>query len=506
MLAETATRSLRELLLEFSHGHIWLPQFQRDYVWTGRRIRNLLDSLFRGLPIGGFFVWQPDKQVQAKPRGNRRQGTFFRGFLLDGQQRLTSLEAAYGLYAQEDRGGEVFECYLDLAAPDEKMAAVSRLFVSRGQSKLVKKRLENGDPTLVPVAHLLEADPVEYCHDVEGQLRSLPGWDHERVYRALERLKRAFAMLNQLVPCTVIRGLTEEEAVEVFHRLNKGGVPLRQADVEAARLVAQGGAEVLNQMRSFVNQELARRMGFGFSFAFRALALFHLGHGRIAKLAPGWVQLPGANGQTLTETWQAVERAMAEAMNFVHTHLHWSTRALLPSANALILVAWSIAQEGGRVSPRSQELYRRWLCLTALRGVFRGAVDTTMGRFLKSVQRHPANPARGLIEGLKQYEAATTQPRDWRRASQPWSGGTQVLYAWLASRGAEDWITGKPLRQLVAGAGSPIGVLTVHHIFPRRVVAELMGDPNLANHPANYALVSRETSTRLRDKSPKEAL
>jgi Protein of unknown function DUF262 len=53
------SRELRDLVVEFNSGAILLPQFQRDYVWTAVKIRNLLDSLLRGFPIGGFYLWRP---------------------------------------------------------------------------------------------------------------------------------------------------------------------------------------------------------------------------------------------------------------------------------------------------------------------------------------------------------------------------------------------------------------------------------------------------------------
>ena len=59
MQSETTTKPLRDLVQRFNSGQILLPQFQRDYVWRPSKIRNLLDSLFRDLPVGGFYLWQP---------------------------------------------------------------------------------------------------------------------------------------------------------------------------------------------------------------------------------------------------------------------------------------------------------------------------------------------------------------------------------------------------------------------------------------------------------------
>jgi hypothetical protein len=119
MQVETTSIKLRELLERFKNGEVWLPQFQRDYVWTARKVRNLLDSLWKGLPIGGFYLWYPEPRSHHPAKQGHQIRSYFDGFLIDGQQRLTSLEAAYGLYAAEDKRGAEFECYLDLAASEE---------------------------------------------------------------------------------------------------------------------------------------------------------------------------------------------------------------------------------------------------------------------------------------------------------------------------------------------------------------------------------------------------
>jgi len=121
MRFEPTNRVLRDMVRDFHVGAILLPQFQRDYVWKPTKIRNLLDSLLRGFPIGGFYLWRPQGgNVDAKPKGGglQRIEASFVGYLIDGQQRLTSLEAAYHLFTGDDKRGAELRCYLDLAASD----------------------------------------------------------------------------------------------------------------------------------------------------------------------------------------------------------------------------------------------------------------------------------------------------------------------------------------------------------------------------------------------------
>jgi uncharacterized protein with ParB-like and HNH nuclease domain len=123
MKCETTSVRLRDLVSDFQKGAILLPQFQRDYVWRPLKIRNLLDSLLREFPIGSFYVWKPQQgtPIDPKPKayGAHRVGVSFIGYLIDGQQRLTSLEAAFGLFSGEDKNKQALRCYLDLSASDD---------------------------------------------------------------------------------------------------------------------------------------------------------------------------------------------------------------------------------------------------------------------------------------------------------------------------------------------------------------------------------------------------
>ncbi|MBM3995585.1 MAG: DUF262 domain-containing protein [Planctomycetes bacterium] len=161
-----STRPLRDLVNEFHSGAILLPQFQRDYVWRPAKIRNLLDSLLKEFPIGGFYFWRPinvKRDHKPKAVGDQQIAAEFVGYLIDGQQRLTSLEAAFDLFSGEDKDGSELRCYLDLAAPNEEKRRVTRLFVSYGGNRSVAWRVDQGDSTLIPLQLLFEGGGIRSC-------------------------------------------------------------------------------------------------------------------------------------------------------------------------------------------------------------------------------------------------------------------------------------------------------------------------------------------------------
>src|SRR3954447_24588582 len=90
-----AEASVEELVGMIERGELRLPEMQRRYVWRATRVRDLLDSLYRGYPSGAILLWETDEDVplqdfavtqERSPYANTR-------LLLDGQQRLTSLSA-----------------------------------------------------------------------------------------------------------------------------------------------------------------------------------------------------------------------------------------------------------------------------------------------------------------------------------------------------------------------------------------------------------------------------
>ena len=77
------------ILSDIKAGEIAIPEMQRPFVWDASKVRDLLDSLYKGFPVGYIIVWQ-------NPKVKLKDGTTSSGkkVLIDGQQRITALSAA----------------------------------------------------------------------------------------------------------------------------------------------------------------------------------------------------------------------------------------------------------------------------------------------------------------------------------------------------------------------------------------------------------------------------
>jgi hypothetical protein len=397
---------------------------------------------------------------------------------------------------------------LDLKAPETERGRDTRIFVSYAGNKSVARRIEAGDSTLVALSYIIDGQDHELRRSIEEALKAMLGWDHKRVGAALSRFDRACNMLNQQIPCTTISEATDNEAVEVFSRLNKGGVALSQGDVRAAELAKGKAVVVLKKIRKFINSERPRRLGFGFSFAFRALVLFHTGSSQFSTLKSDWMNVPGPNGRSLTKSWGVTEQASDSALEFIDRRMGWSRRTLIPSTNAIIVLAAALEKGRYKIGVENELMYRRWLCLTALRGVFQGSVETTINHFHRAIRNSKGSAAEALVGALKKDVARRVRADEFNRFAQMWGPTTQIIHAWLVGQHAKDWLNEMPI-DILARSGDlsfPGGDLTVHHIFPRKILADVNNDADYANCPANYALLSRSTNSEFGDSPPDEVL
>lgn len=80
---------IETLLTWVKSGEIAIPEIQRPFVWEASKVRNLLDSLYQGYPVGYLIAWR-------NPTIKLKDGTSSAGkrILIDGQQRVTALMAA----------------------------------------------------------------------------------------------------------------------------------------------------------------------------------------------------------------------------------------------------------------------------------------------------------------------------------------------------------------------------------------------------------------------------
>lgn len=81
--------TVETLLSNIKSGSIAIPEMQRPFVWDSSKVRDLVDSLYKGFPVGYIIVWQnPDVKLEDGTKSSGKK------VLIDGQQRITAMAAA----------------------------------------------------------------------------------------------------------------------------------------------------------------------------------------------------------------------------------------------------------------------------------------------------------------------------------------------------------------------------------------------------------------------------
>jgi hypothetical protein len=491
--------TVRDLVQRFDSGEIRLPLMQRDYVWRGKKVTRLLDSLYRGWPIGSFYVWQTQDAQPTRERVGKappaRPLDGFYGFLLDGQQRLTSLSLAIqseAEVAQENRA------FFDLE---------NQQFFLGKATKTVERRIGIGDPLLVPLSDLVstgneattQATIQKIIQALREQKKLGKGDSKEAEYRT--RLQRVATMLRRAALCEEFRDDDEEHAFELFSRLNKGGTSLQAGDVEAARLASAATRKIVGPMRAVVAEREMRALGINFVFLVRTLVTVHRGNCSFSKLPKSWADDTGE----VETSWRKTEQGLRLVVNFLRTEMGWMTRRWLPSTMALIPVVYLVSQTStAKISEREHDILRRYLLITGLRSVFRGSTETAVNSYVNAVRDTSGDRLkrlRALFDRIPKNRRFKIRKEDVLAASGLYSPLMQVYYAHLFAVEAKSWPSSRPIRDIVSEPlpGDPVAV---HHIFPKKFMADRDTPIDRLNTAANYAILSQADNASLGDQGP----
>ena len=121
-MAEPLT--IRKIIDRIITGEIRIPAFQREWVWTPQQVSFLIDSIYKNFPIGTIFLWKTSVRLDSeKDLGNfiipepRKEHPVY--YVLDGQQRLTSLFSVFQTELIPSNNKEWLDIYFDFDASDD---------------------------------------------------------------------------------------------------------------------------------------------------------------------------------------------------------------------------------------------------------------------------------------------------------------------------------------------------------------------------------------------------
>jgi hypothetical protein len=204
------------LLTDIERGQVKIPQFQREFVWTLQKSAALLDSVLKGYPVGTFIFWSTkDRLRSVRELGGAPLPAPAAGetvsFVLDGQQRLTSLYAAIrGIKVKRSAGqvDDFADMYVDLEAEEDQQV------VTADVSDLP-------DNTYIRLKALL--------HGTISELMAFPHQYHPKISEYRRRIESYDFSIIQ------VRDVAIDVATEIFTRINVGGKALSVFEIMVAK-------------------------------------------------------------------------------------------------------------------------------------------------------------------------------------------------------------------------------------------------------------------------------
>lgn len=505
-------------------GELRLPEMQRRYVWRAARVRDLLDSLYRGYPSGSILVWETDQPQPTRDLAIKQEVSPFSGhkLLLDGQQRLTSLSAVLRGEAVKVRGRQKpIDILFNLDHPEK---AVEFTEVTDDQeSPAGVENAEADDDDNEQDEEGEEPDLQEYLNRLtfvvaSKSLAQKPNWvsvtrvfksdgdgeilkgagvtsfDDPRYHRYTQRLQRLRRVRDYPYVMYVLdKGLSYEEVAEIFVRVNSLGVKLRGSDLALAQITARWPSS-LKMIEDF--QEHCEKSWFSLDLGLlvRAMVVFASGQSRFKSVS----SIPL---ERLKEGWEDAKSGIDFAMNFLKTNAGIDDESLLSSPLFFISIAAFFLKRKGKLSKGEESELLRWLYVANARGRYsRGSSETILDADLATI--NGGGKADDLLATVKQQFGRTDfSPEDFAgRGSQ--NALFSLVFLALKAAGAKDWHSGLGISLTHSGKWHYI---QYHHIFPK---AKLKGlyEWKEVNEIANMAFVAGKTNRKIGMTEPSEYL
>lgn len=210
--------AVTQLLADVKSDRIAIPELQRPFVWDSVKVRDLMDSLYKGYPVGYLITWQ---SVGAKLKGG--QVAAHQQILIDGQQRITALRAAVAGLKVINKKYRPVRITIAFNPITEEFATLTPVIAKNPEWISDISQYFNSESPLSFAREYLERNP-----DVDPMI-------FERNLARLGSVQNA-----QIGIIGLADDLDVETVAEIFIRINSKGVPLSSADFAMSKIATYG--------------------------------------------------------------------------------------------------------------------------------------------------------------------------------------------------------------------------------------------------------------------------
>lgn len=516
---------IQTLLSWINSGEIAIPEIQRPFVWNATKVRDLIDSLYQGYPIGYLIAWR-NPTVRLKD-GSSSEG---KRVLIDGQQRVTALMASLlGML---------------VINKDYKTTRIKIAFHPKERKFEVFNPAIGKDKTWIPDISTVIAPDVKVLKLVNEYCDLNEDSNQDEIYESIELLR---GILNNHIGLIELNSDLDIQIVtEIFIRINSQGAVLSQADFAMSKIAANenyGGnnirkcidyfchlavapefyQQLADSDKEFSNSKYFEKMTWlknenddlydpKYTDMLRVAFTSEFRRGRLEDLV---ALLSGRNFETRTYEEEIAESSFEKLKNGLFNFMNETNfkrfvmilrsagfveSSMIRSQNAInfAYIVFLVLRKQKLNSNDIESYVRRWFVMSILTGRYSGSPESVFNTDIQRIDEF----------GFKQYlidvEKATLSNAFWT-AGLPQQMNTSVASSpyfgvYLASQvfSNDKGFLSKDItvRDLITHKGD------IHHIFPKNYLKKNGLSRSRYNQIANYVIMQSEINIKIGDKAP----
>ncbi len=348
---DNANKKYETLFVEIDTGQIKLPLFQREFVWGKEQSAKLIDSILKGFPIGTFILWKTRDELRSyKDVGNHKLRETPKGdyvqYILDGQQRITSLYAIRkgARITKDGRELDYKDIFIDL---DYNESSEEQLVVTEKQQS--HDYVSVHEILSLPLGQFYRNLPASKADLVEYYKNKLTTYDFSTI---------------------TIKDYPIDVACEIFTRINTGGKALTVFEIMVAK--------TYDEEKSFDLAEKYETLRDGSDDEKNCLtaAKFETIPESIIMQCVAALSLRAVRGRDILRIqrdafisqWEPMKESLFAAIDFIRSELRVPVSQLLPYPAVLVPLTYFFNRTGNKKPSNHQvrllEQYYYWVGLS----------------------------------------------------------------------------------------------------------------------------------------------
>ena len=443
---------IEQILDKIDENQLFIPAFQREFVWKRDNVKNLIDSLIKDYPIGTMLVWETNNPPELKGswKYDSRQGSV--KILLDGQQRITSL---YLLIR-----GEIPSYYKEKdIVKDPRGLHVN---ISTLELQYYKKILMENNPFWINVTDIFQKKVKEnrIIKAIKQKGNELSEEEEDKIFDNFDAIEKILdrEFLEQQIPVKAIL----KNAIDIFYIVNSSGVNLTDAELALAQISGYW-PEAREEFKRKLEE--MKKGGFVFKLDFIIYCLL----GVLYNYGSDMTKLHDrSNDEKIRDAWKKLnEEVLDYVVNILKTHGYVDHSDEINSVYALIPIVVFVYRLGkNNISEKQINKIIKWFYYSQIRQRYISQLPQKLDKDLGIVAKLE-NPFDELISNIKLERSLEINPEEFIGV-----GIRHALYSlmrwYFKSKEAICFTTGVGIRQ---NMGKKY-LLESDHIFPYSLLKE----------------------------------